>query len=92
MLDDHRNPDGTYDGVGAIGEITGLGRDEMLVIWKRAKENSSRLDACPWHDFAPIPGTANAAGLRPRYRCIHCGGEVDANAHYWHEKGRRARP
>lgn len=85
-MDSHRNPDGTYDGLGVLGELSGLGRDTAMDIFAQVKANSAKLNACPRHDFSPIPPLRQ---LRQRYRCEHCGGEVDAHAYHWHEQGRR---
>lgn len=89
MLDAHRNPDGTYDGVGVMADLTGLSRQSVVDIAAQARANSERLTACPYHEFSPV---ASEAPRRPRYRCIECGGEVDANAYHWHQQGRRPDP
>lgn len=89
-MEKHRNADGTYDGAGALGELSGLGRPAMVEIWEQVKANHAKLNACPWHEFEAVP--MSEAGLKRRYRCIHCGGEIDQHAHHWHEQGRRARP
>lgn len=94
MLDRHRNPDGTYDGVGVMADLTGLSRQSMADLAAEVKANSERLNSCPYHEFAPIqmaPGVPMAP-LRQRYRCVECAGEVDRNAWYWFEQGRRAAP
>lgn len=87
-MDKHRNADGTYDGAGALGELTGLGRETMVSLWEEVKANHAKLNACPWHEFEPIMQLAT----KPRYRCLNCGGEVDASAYHWHKQGRRVRP
>lgn len=94
MLDAHRNPDGTYDGVGVMADLTGLSRQSVVDIAAQVRANSERLAACPYHEFSPIvPSTDTPrAAMRPRYRCIECGGEVDANAYHWHQQGRRPDP
>ncbi|WP_431023812.1 hypothetical protein [Halomonas sp. H5] len=94
MMDDkHRNPDGTWNGVGVLSDLTGLPREEVQSIAERVKANLARLEACPYHEFEAI--AASEAGLRlsrrPRYRCRHCGGEIDSTAYHWHEMGRRER-
>lgn len=92
MNDKHRNPNGTYNGVSLMAELSGLPQDDIRAIAEQVKANSAKLNACAYHDFEPIPGTANAAGFKQRYRCVHCLGEIDAIAHSWHELGRRSKP
>lgn len=94
MLDGHRNPDGTYDGVGVMADLTRLSRTSMADLAAEVKANAERLNACPYHEFAPVqmaPGVPMAP-LRQRYRCIECGGEIDRHAWYWFEQGRRKQP
>lgn len=95
-LDKHLNPNGTYDGVGVMSELTSLPRDEIRAIAEQVKANSAALAACQWHDFERIPrpddGPTTQARLGDRWRCKHCGGEIDAVAHSWHERGRRPKP
>lgn len=94
MLERNRNPDGTYDGVGVMADLTGLSCAPMAALAAEVKANSERLNACPYHEFAPIqmaPGVPMAP-LRQRYRCIECCGEIDRHAWYWFEQGRRAPP
>ena len=91
-LEDHIKPDGNYDGVGAMAEVTGLPRDEIRAIAAAVKANHVRLDSCPWHEFEAIPQSGITARLSDRYRCRHCQGEVDAVAYSWHQKGRRPMP
>ena len=33
-----------------------------------------------------------ALSMKQKYRCRHCGGEVESFAYRWHEQGQRARP
>lgn len=94
MLERNRNPDGTYDGVGVMADLTGLSRTSIADLAAEAKANSERLRSCPYHEFAPVqmaPGVPMTP-LRQRYRCIECGGEIDRHAWYWFEQGRRSRP
>lgn len=37
-MEKHRNPDGTYNGVAAMAELSGLSEEEIEWTWKRAKE------------------------------------------------------
>lgn len=86
MLDQHRNPDGTYNGVGVMADLTGLSRKTIQEIAEEAKANQARLASCPYHDFSPILPRRT---LGQKYRCIECGGEVDAHAYHWFQEGRR---
>lgn len=91
-LDKHRNPNGTYNGVTLMAELTGLGQDEIRAIAEQVKANQAKLDACPWHEFERSTATGMLRSVtHQRYVCRNCGGEVDHHAHYWHELGRRQR-
>lgn len=37
-MEKHRNPDGTYNGVTAMAELSGLSEEEIKWAWERAKE------------------------------------------------------
>ena len=89
MLDAHRNPDGTYDGVGVMADLTGLTRTSVVDIAAQVRANHERLTACLYHEFSPVVSVGPG---HPRYRCIECGGEVDAHAYHWHQQGRRPDP
>jgi len=94
----HRNPNGTYDGIGVMSEMTGLPRDEIRALAEQVKANGAKLRACPWHEFERIPRQddnvlqARLGDLGDRYRCRHCQGEVESSAYYWHQQGRRPMP
>ncbi|MBB3017652.1 hypothetical protein FHR70_000692 [Microvirga lupini] len=88
-LEDHRNPNGTYDGVGVMAELTSLPRDEIRAIAEQVKANSAKLRACPWHEFEQLITAPPGNG---KYRCRHCQGEVSASAYHWHQQGRRPMP
>jgi hypothetical protein len=64
----------------------------MLELAHTAKANYQRLNICQWHEFEPAPGAKLVLGQPCRYRCVHCAGEVDRHAFYWHEQGRRPPP
>lgn len=49
-------------------------------IWEKVKENSKILDSCTHHDFQRILGSH-------RYKCSHCGGEVDCVSASYYNKG-----
>jgi hypothetical protein len=81
-IGDHRNPDGTYNGVGVMAEVSGLSRASVEGIWRQVKANAVLLNACTRHDFKPAD-----PGVRSR-RCIHCGGSVGLAEARWYELGR----
>lgn len=85
-FDQHRNPDGTYNGIGVMADLTGLSRLSVAEIAEQVRANHELLESCGYHEFSPI---LPLKPMRQRYRCINCGGEVDHTAWYWHEKGRR---
>lgn len=91
-MENHRNPNGTYDGIGVMAELTRLPRDEIRAMAEQVKANSAKLRACPWHEFEAIEQSGIVARMSDRYRCRHCHGEVDANAYHWHQLGRRPMP
>lgn len=93
MLDKHRNPNGTYDGIGVMSEMTGLSRAEMTALAEQVKANSARLHACRYHEFEQSPSTAPLRSLtHQRYVCKNCGGEIRYHEWRWHEDGRRPKP
>lgn len=79
------------DSLDQLATATGLSRGAMLELAAEVKANVARLNACPWHDFEPVPGARVVFGQPSRYRCRHCDGEIDRHAFHWHEQGRRAR-
>lgn len=89
-LDKHRNANGTWNGVGVLGELSGLGAEEVARIAGEVKANQDLLNACPWHDFELHEQAALLT--RSKYRCKHCGGIVNGNHYRWHELGRRPKP
>ena len=92
-MDQHRNPDGTYDGAGVMSTLTGLSKGDVKEFFAKVKENHARLEACEYHEFEQSKQTAMLRSLtHQRYVCRNCGGEVDHLAYLWHERGRRPRP
>lgn len=54
-------------------------------IWKQVVENHVKLASCEQHEF-----TIDLFPDRPvgkRWKCTHCGGEVDSNSKDWYERG-----
>ena len=83
-MNDHRNPDGSINGVTAMAEMSGLTPDTVKSLWAEVKANHAKLEACPLHDFEPAtPGTR-------KRRCRNCGGEVGTIEVSWYEAGLRA--
>lgn len=83
-MQQHRNPDGTYNGVAVMSDVSGLPRESILSIWHQVKANAALLDACSLHDFKPAE-----PGHRSR-RCMHCGGTVGLSEVLWYERGIQA--
>lgn len=54
------------------------------------RDNQRRLDGCAGHDFSSIGDGSNALalfGIAVYVRCTHCGGEIEAEAASWYERG-----
>lgn len=74
------------DGLEVMGEVTGLGREEMVKIHEEVKANHAKLNACPGpHDFQPEsdPPTRRVN----RFRCTKCGGTVSLSDYKWYQDG-----
>ncbi len=89
-LDKHKNANGTYNGVSALSELTGIDQAEIAKIAAEVKVNQTRLSTCPYHEFelheqGPIVS-------RWKYRCTRCGGTINGSDYRWHELGRRPKP
>jgi hypothetical protein len=69
-----------------IGQVTGLSSSTMNDVLQQVQANHAKLNGCERHDFDPIEPVKP---LMQRYRCMHCGGEIDHHAWYWHQLGRR---
>lgn len=85
MIERHRNPNGSYDGIGVMSDLTRLSRESVQEIWDKAKANHALLEACSMHRFEPLPP---ARPLKLRYRCSACQGEIGATEKSWYDKGR----
>lgn len=82
-LEKYRNPNGTYDGVAALVDVTGMPRPEVLAMVEKAKANHARLESCSRHDFV-------AAGPAERMSvCTKCGGEASRASVVWYQAGMR---
>jgi predicted SprT family Zn-dependent metalloprotease len=73
-MKNHKNPDGTYNGIGLMSEMTGLTKDDVQAIWDEVVSNEKKLRACKEHDFS-IKSTGRTI-LDERYGCSRCKGEV----------------
>ena len=60
-IGEFRNPDGTYDGVGAMSAITGISRDEIFWMWKRT--SALLVQGLPKRDVARI--VRQEASMKP---------------------------
>lgn len=57
--------------------------DNARRIWAEVRANQAMLDACSRHEFEQIePGKFGS-----RWRCKHCGGEVNSSAVHWYTRG-----
>lgn len=74
------------DSVDAIASLSGIKRPELLSIWEQVKRNQATLDACQRHRFVRVVRDGGPR-LGDKYRCEVCGGEVDASAAHWYQKG-----
>lgn len=91
-MKDHQNPDGTYNGVGVMSELSGLEQDHVVSIMEAVKANNALLESCAWHWFVPNPDLENPASPLCRhkaYKCVHCGGTINPVMYKWHQLGRR---
>lgn len=70
-----------------LSKLSGVPETEITSMWGKVRENQAKLDACSYHEFEVID--ENPIMLKRRYRCIHCGGEIDGQKYHWHELGRR---
>lgn len=92
-MDDHKNPDGTHDGIGVMSALTGLPRAEVQDLAQRVRANGDRLESCAYHEFVQTKDTMWAkTPSKWRYVCKRCGGEIGHHEYVWHQKGRRAKP
>lgn len=74
------------DGLKVLGDVTGLGREEMVKIHQEVKANHSALRACPGpHNF--VAESDPPMRRVNRYRCTKCGGTVSINGFHWYSEG-----
>lgn len=91
-IKDHQNPDGTYNGVGVLSELTGVSKEDVLITFETIKANNQRLESCQYHEFTINPDLSNPDSPIVRhlkYKCIHCGGTVNPVMWRWFEIGRQ---
>lgn len=89
-MEKHRNADGTWNGIGVLGELSGLGADEVARIAGDVKANQDKLNGCQYHEFE-LHEEAALITLS-KFRCKHCGGIINGSDYRWHELGRRPKP
>ena len=89
-LKKHQNQDGTFNGVTALSELTGLPADEIARMAGEVKANQDKMNGCPYHEFELHE--QNQLLTRSKFRCIHCGGIITGQQYRWHELGRRPKP
>lgn len=89
-LDKHKNPNGTYNGVTALSELSGLPVKDLKEIIAEVQANQSILNGCQYHEFELHEQRALVS--TSKFRCIHCGGIIKGDQYRWHELGRRPKP
>lgn len=75
MSERHKNPDGTFDGIGVMSELTGLTRDDVASIWDEVKVNHAKLAVCAEHKFSLT--SKGRTFIDDRHTCDKCGGWVN---------------
>ena len=79
-----------------LGEKLGMKREVTNQILADIKANSAKLDACPRHDFSiciprhtkqPVASPTPLQMFGAKWRCKHCGGDVDSQSKRWYELG-----
>lgn len=91
-IKDHQNPDGTWNGVGVLSELTGVSRDEVEAAFNEVKANNQTLSQCDYHEFTLNPDLANPdspVNRSKRHKCKNCGGVVSEVMWRWFEIGRQ---
>lgn len=89
-LEKHKNPNGTYNGVSALSELSSLSEKDITDIMAEVKENQAKLNGCQYHEFELHE--QGAMVTRSTFRCIHCDGTISGTQYRWHELGRRPKP
>lgn len=74
------------DLIGSLSKVSGLSADDVKQIWEEVKLNKVKLDKCKGpHDFQAM--STDAGMTRTKYRCVSCGGVVDAPYRRAYEEG-----
>lgn len=72
------------DATKILGEISGLGADEVRAIWKQVQENAAKLKSCLGpHRFRQV-GVRHG---KTKHQCEKCGGQIDGTALSWYVGG-----
>jgi ribosomal protein L37AE/L43A len=79
--DKFRNPDGTYDGVGMLGALSGQSREEVTKAFEAIREQHKRAAACSLHELK------QTGERRKQWRCSSCGWEPEAGHAIAYEQG-----
>lgn len=90
-IKDHQNPDGTWNGVGVLSELTGLTKEAVQTTFESVKANNMKLETCQYHEFILNPDleTPESPVLRHmKYKCVHCEGTINPVMYRWFELGR----
>jgi hypothetical protein len=67
-------------------EFARVDKETAQQIWRDVKANQKKLDGCKGpHDFQPLPIEGQA--LIRDYRCLKCGGKLDAIHKSWYDEG-----
>lgn len=74
------------NGLHLVSNVAGMSKEKAQRLWDQVRANHARLESCGNHGFVPIDGTS---GMRARYRCMRCLGEVDSTAYRWFTCGRQ---
>jgi ribosomal protein L37AE/L43A len=79
--DRFRNPDGTYDGVGMLGALSGQSREQVAKAFERIREQHKQTAACALHQLKPT------GEKHKQWRCESCGWEPEAGQTIAYEQG-----
>lgn len=76
----------TTDATKLLGDISGLGQDEVRAIWRQVQENAAKLKGCPGpHRFRQVESLGS--GLKIKHECEQCGGRIDGVVLSWYVAG-----
>lgn len=67
-----------------LAKLSGLSAETMQPLMNQARWNNHLLRRCERHDFYDMTPDIQ---LLKRYKCRHCGGEINGVAYYWYREG-----